>query len=372
MAKSLLSSGKFKLPELPKSLSLAGLMGGSSTAVGLSIGTSSIKMVELKRVGKVWKLIHFGIVQLPEDVIVNREIINPISVTDSIRVLSSQIKLSTKSVCTALSGTSMIIKRMNLDVPKLRELQDQVFWEAEQYIPFDVADVVMDFQMLSRGKDHKTDVLLVAVKRSVLDTYMACISEADLKPAIVDVDFFALQNLFEFNYQFSETQAAALVDIGASSTKIVIVHAGIPVFTKDSSMGGKNLTSEIQKHLGISYVDAEALKTGGLVNEMPQEVSELMHVMAENFAIEIKRAIDFYNASSSGAPVAGIYLAGGSAKIPELSRIVEESTGIPTQMINPFNAISYDPDVFTPEYMNAIAPLAAIPLGLALRAGALK
>src|SRR5271170_510622 len=170
---------------------LASVTGGGS-ALGLSVGTSAIKLVELKKQGKVWKLLHFGIVQLPEDVIVNREIVNQIAVVDSLRTLTNTIKLKSKQVCTALSGTSLIIKRMTVEAPNARELQDQVFWEAEQYLPFDVSEVVMDYHVLSKGKDQGTDVLLVAVKRSVLDSYMMAIEDAGLKPKVMDVDFFAL------------------------------------------------------------------------------------------------------------------------------------------------------------------------------------
>jgi len=344
--------------------------GGQNTSVGLSIGTSSIKIVELKKSGKTWKLLHFGIVQLPEDVVINREIINPIAVTDSIKTLLNQIKLKSTSVCSSLSGTSLIIKRMSLEVPNLKELQDQVFWEAEQYLPFDVSEVVMDFQVISRSKEGKTDVLLVAVKKAVLDSYMTCIQDSGLSPAIMDVDFFAIQNLFEANYPSNPAEAVAIVDIGASSLKIVVVHDKIPVFTKDSAVGGKNLTSEIQKNMNLSYNDAESLKTGGSPDgSMPQEINDLMHVMADNFATEIKRAIDFYNASSSGAPISYVLLTGGSSKVPGLSKIVEEVLGLPTQLLNPFNSISYDSSVFTQEYLSNIAPIVAIPIGLALRAG---
>jgi type IV pilus assembly protein PilM len=343
---------------------------GSGTAVGLSIGTSSVKLVELKKSGKGWKLLHFGIVQLAEEVIVNRDIVNAIAVTDSIKSLVAQIKLKNKAVCTSLSGTSLIIKRMMLEVPNLKELQDQIFWEAEQYLPFDISEVAIDYQVLSRTKDFKTDILLIAVKKTILDSYMDCITNAGLKPKIVDVDFFALQNLYEANYPSNPSEAVAIVDIGASSLKFVVVHAGVPVFTKDSALGGRNLTAEIQKHLNLSFLDAETLKTGaGSEESTPQEVSDLIHVMGENFATEIKRAVDFYNASSSGAPVAYILLAGGSSKLPGLSKTVEDSVGLPTQLLNPFNSISYDPAVFTPEYLESIGPLAAIPMGLALRAG---
>jgi type IV pilus assembly protein PilM len=346
-----------------------------STVVGLSVGSSSIKLVELKKTGKTWKLLHFGIIQLPEDVIVNREIVNAIAVADSLKSLVAQIKLKNKYVCTALSGSSIVIKRMILELSKQNDVQDQIFWEAEQYLPFDIAEVIMDYQILSKSKDNKMDILLVGVKRSILESFMDCVLNGGLKPKIVDVEFFALQNVLEANYPTNSSEAVALVDIGATSLKFVVVYEGVPLFTKDSSIGGKNLTSEIQKHLGVSFLDAETLKTStgsdpGTPQEVPQEVVDLMQVTGESFATEIKRAIDFYNASSSGAPVAFVLLSGGSSKIPGLSKMIEDSIGLPTQLVNPFNSISYDPAVFTPEYIESIGPFAAIPIGLALRAGA--
>lgn len=206
----------------------------SQTVVGLSIGSSSIKIVELKKIKEGWKLLHFGMVQLPEDVIVNREIVNSIAVVDSIKTLLAQIKLKSKSVCTALSGTSVIIKRMTLEVQNMKELQDQVFWEAEQYLPFDVSEVVMDYQVISKSKDNKVEVLLIAVKKSILNTYMNAIESSGLNPKIVDTDFFALQNIFETNYPNNPAEAVLIVDIGASSMKFVVIYSGAPVFTKRS------------------------------------------------------------------------------------------------------------------------------------------
>ncbi len=355
-------------------LGLSGLfkglsLGGAKSAIGLSIGTSSIKLVELKKVKNSTKLLHFGMVALPQDAIVNREIVNPVAVTESLKTLLSQVRLQGRQVCVSLSGNSVILKRMQLEVPNMKELQEQVFWEAEQYLPFDVSEVVMDYQLLSKGKDNQADVLLVAVKRAVLDTYMACVEDAGLAPAVVDVDFFALQNAFEANYPLQPSESAVVVDVGASASKLVVVREGVPVFTKDSALGGQNLTAEIQKHMQLSFSDAEALKTGGVGDALPQEVSDLMNVMAENLGREIKRTLDFYSASSSGAPLSYVILAGGGAKIPGLSRVVEDIVQLPTQIMNPFNAVSYDPAVFTQDYVNSIGPIAAVPIGLALRAG---
>lgn len=335
--------------------------------MGLSIGSSSIKLVELKKSNKGFKLLHFGIIQLPEDSIVNREIVNHISVVESIKTLLRQLKLGNQQVCTSLSGTSVIVKQLSLEVPNMKELQDQIFWEAEQYLPFDVSEVVMDYQVLRKSKDNLVDILLVAVKKTVLESYMSSVEQSGLKPKVVDIDFFALENLFEATYPAAQGQAVALVDIGASSTKLVVVQNGIPVFTKDSAIGGKNLTMEIQKHLNVSFADAESLKVGSTQQDTPQEVSELMNIMNENLASEIKRGIDFYSASSSNAPVSHILLAGGSSKIPGLSEVVSGQCSLDCQMINPFNSVEYDPSVFTSDYVQAIAPIAAVPMGLALR-----
>ena len=351
-------------------LSFIDSLSSPQTSVGLSIGSSSVKIVELKKVGKNWKLLHFGIVQLPENVVVNREIVNSIAVVESIKTLLAQIKLKTPQVCSAISGNSVIVKRMTIEVPNMRELREQVFWEAEQYLPFDVSEVAMDFQLISKTKDIKKDIILVAVKKTVMESYISCIEDSGLKAKIVDVDFFALQNLFEANYSSNAAEAVAIVDIGASALKLVVVHGGVPVFTKDTAIGGGNLTAEIQRSLSLSFVDAETLKVGGgPEGRMPQEVSDLMHVMSDNFAMEIKRALDFYNASSFGAPVAYILLSGGSSNIPGLSKIIEDTLNLPTQLINPFNSITYDPSVFTTDYLASISPLAAVPIGLALRIG---
>ncbi len=338
--------------------------------IGLSIGSSSIKLVELKKVKNSWALLHFGMIQLPAGVINNREIINPIAVTDHIKELIKQVNVSNHLVCASLSGASVLVKRMTLDVPHLEELQDQVFWEAEQYLPFDVSEVFMDYQILSRNKNNQTDLMFVAVKKTMLEAYSSCILDAGLKAHVIDIDFFALQNTFEINYQLTATEAAALVEIGSDSTKIEIIYNKIPVFTKDINLGGHSLTTEIQKILKISYADAESLKIGaGQQATTPQEISELLANMCEQISSEIKKALDFYHGSSLGPAVTFILLSGGSARIPGLSKMIEASLTLPTQIMNPFNAITCDPRLFSQDYLQKISTFASVPIGLALRLG---
>ena len=343
--------------------------GGGASPIGLNIASSNIKIAELKKSGKQWKLVKFSMAPLPEEAVVNREIINPIVVSDTIKNISNSIKLSSKNTCVGLGGAALIIKRMTVEVPNAKDIQDAVFWEAEQYLPFDASEVSMDYHTVSRSKEGKTDVIFVAAKLSIVDSYSQVIEGGGLKAKVLDSEFFALQNAFEVNYPSIPGQAVALVDIGATSIKILVIQDGIPIYTKDAAIGGRTLTTEIQKQLNLSYADAEALKVGSAPGNLPQEVSELMVSVGDTFAVEIKRALDFYNASSSGAPIAFVLVTGGGSKIPDITRIIEEKCGIPTQQFNPFNQVGYDEKLFTPDYIQSISPFVAVPMGLALRGG---
>jgi type IV pilus assembly protein PilM len=343
---------------------------GAKPLVGISIGAASVKAAEMKKAGKTWKLARFGLTPLPEDSVVNREVFNGVAVANAVQSAHGQARIPGKTVVTGLGGAAIIIKRMNVEVQKVSELQDAVFWEAEQYLPFDPTEVSMDYHTISRAKDNRTDVLFVAAKLSVMDGFVSAITDAGLKVKIVDTEYFALQNIFEANYDTRPGESVAIVDIGASALKVVVLHEGVPVFTKESPMGGKNLTAEIQRQMNLSPSDAEALKISQGRGAVPQEIVELTQVAVENFATEIRRALDFYNASSSGAPVAYVLVTGGSSLIPELSKGIEERVSLPTQLLNPFARIGYDEKVFTPEMIASVAPFIAVPMGYAIRGGA--
>lgn len=348
---------------------LSGLLSfGGGSSIGVSIGSSSIKLIELSRSGKSYKLESWVMAELPEGAVEHREIVNSIAVVETLKTMLEQVKLKSKAVCTSISGNSMMVRRLQLEVPNPKEMQEEVFWEAEQYNPFGPNDVVMDYQVLSRGKDNLTDVMLIAAKRSVIDSYIATFADAGLQLKIIDADFFALENAFEANYNLPSGESAAVVDIGSTGTKIVIVQDGLPVFMKDVAMGGRNLSAEIQRQMGHSLADAEALKMGD-PSAVPQEVQDIMRLHNENLATEIKRAIDFYGASSGGAPVGAVYLSGGASVVPGLTSTIEEVVGRPSQLLNPFQGVSSDPSRFSEDFLRSIGPLAAIPIGLAIRAG---
>jgi type IV pilus assembly protein PilM len=340
---------------------------GSPTQIGVSIGSSSIKIAEIKKAGKGYSLVHFGIAQLPDEAVVNREIVNHMAVVDALRGLVSQLKLKGRNAVTGLSGASVIVKRIQLDPTPMRELDDAIRWEAEQYVPFDINELAYDFQVLNKdGANGKMEIMLVASKNAIVESYKAVLKDAGLETAVVDVDLFAVENTYEANYPSGAT--AALVDIGSAGFKLGVVTDGQLTFLRDAAVGGRTLTAEIQKHLNLSYQEAELLKIdGGAGGQLPQEVTDFMHVMAENLASEIKRSLDFYAASNTAAPVSYVLLAGGSCRLPGLAQVVENQVGLPTQILNPFANIKYDSAAFTQEYLDAVSSVAVVPIGLALR-----
>ena len=340
-----------------------------SAAIGLSIGASSIKILELKKKKDSWEMEKFAMVPLAQPGGDQRDLVNRVAVSQAIVEAVKKAGITSKEVCSALVGTGLIIKNLTIVVTDMKELQDQVYWEAEQYIPFDISEVVLDFQIINQTKDQ-VEVILIAVKKDFLEQYMGVISEAKLTAKIMDAEVFALQNAFEMNYSTSKNEAMLLADVGAASTKIVICSGGIPFFTKDASFGGMMITQEIQRELHLpSMRDAEALKVSG---NLPHEVSEVVARTCMILGTELKKAIDFYTASSLGPPIVGILLSGGAARSVHLSKIVEEVTGLPTQTLNPFQKISANEKKYSLDFLSSIGPEAVIPIGLAARGGEKK
>jgi type IV pilus assembly protein PilM len=249
------------------------------------------------------------------------------------------------------------------------QLEESIKWEAEQQIPFDIEDVNLDFQILDEQvSPDQMPVLLVAAKKDMINDYTAVIEEAGLQPTIVDVDVFAIENAFNLNFESPEEEVIALVNIGASVMNINILKRGTSAFTRDISIGGRQITEELQKRLKMTYEEAESLKIkerdAGAQNP---EVEKIIQGTAEQLATEVRRSLEFFAASSSGGEIKKIFLSGGCAKIQMLPGLIEERISMPVEVFNPFAKIDYNPEVFDPEYIKQVAPLAAVGVGLALR-----
>src|SRR3990172_11074896 len=245
-------------------MNLSSLFSKKKEAVALDIGSNSIKLVQMRQAKKGWELQKLGLAYLPPEAIVDGSIIDSMTVTNTIAGLLREHKVKLKDAVSSLAGHSVIIKKVSLAAMTEEELADSIQWEAEQYIPFPITDVNIDFQILGADTDGRgqMDVMLVAVKKDVINDYTNVIKEAGLNPVVIDVDSFALENMMEINYPIAPGENIAMVNIGASITSISVIFGGLTIFTRSIPMGGNQFTEEIQRQLSISFRDAEDLKTG--------------------------------------------------------------------------------------------------------------
>jgi type IV pilus assembly protein PilM len=346
-----------------------GILGGSKVLAGLDIGSSSVKIVQLKETGKGFRLMNMAVRTLPQEVIVDGAIMDAGIISDTLREMIREMKLKVKDVAVSVSGHSVIIKKIKVQEMTEEELERNLPFEAEQYVPFDASDVNMDFVILGTVEgEGKMEVLLVVVKKDVINDITTVVSDAGLNPVVADVDAFALQNMYETNYVLAPEDVVALVNVGASTTNINIIQDGISIFTRDISVGGNQFTEAIQKQLQVSFEEAEQLKRGEPVEEKsPEEVESILSVIADNLGQEIQRSLDFFNSSNPDIQINRVSLCGGGAKVPSIIQTVEQRLGIQVELVNPLEAISYNKKKLDPSYVEDVAPQLGIGVGLAIR-----
>jgi type IV pilus assembly protein PilM len=347
-------------------------MAKSKLAVGLDIGSSGVKLVQLREKKGAFTLVAFGTAPLPPEAIVYGALMNSAAIVTAIQELVAQQKVKTREVAIGVRGHSVIIKKISLPRMTQEELDESIQWEAEQYIPFDVKDVNIDTQILTPAGDAagQMDVLLVAAKKDMINDYTSVCAEAGLTASVVDVDAFAVQNAYEMSYELSPGDTVVLINVGASVTNINILANGTTTFTRDVTMGGNSFTEEIQKQLNVSYDEAEALKVGGQGETdavVPQEVERVIQGVAEQLAGEIQRSLDFYAATAADNRISRVFLSGGTARIPALFKVIEQRAAVPVEVLNPFKAIEIDSRKFDPMLITQAAASAAVAVGLALR-----
>ncbi|MFQ5927218.1 MAG: type IV pilus assembly protein PilM [Terriglobia bacterium] len=350
-----------------------GLFGGkkSKPVVGLDIGSSAVKAVELKKAREGYELVSVGLETLTPDTVVDGAIIDAPVVSSAI-----EQKIKNKNVVTSVSGHSVIIKKVSMPALPDDELYDQVYADAGQYIPFDIADVNLDYQVLELSPmGDQVDILLVAVKKEKILDYTSALSQAGRIPALVDVDAFALQNAYEFNYEPEPDTTAALLNIGASVMNINIVRnrppelgGGAPIFTRDVSVGGNQYTDALQKELELTFEDAENLKRGQAIATVSDEQKiSVLRSVSEILALEIQKTFDFFRATASGETIHHIFVAGGSARVPGLLDMLKEEFQVAVDELDPFRRITYNPAKFSDEYIDEIKSRLAVAVGLGLR-----
>jgi type IV pilus assembly protein PilM len=342
----------------------------AKSLVGLDIGSSAVKAIELKPAGKGYKVTAFGSEPIPPDSIVDGAIIDAAAVADAIRRLFETRKIGTKDVAASLSGNAVIVKKITLPVMTGAELAESIYWEAEQYIPFDIQDVNLDYQILDRGDTAgkgSMDVLLVAAKKEKIADYTGVIAQAGRVAVVVDVDAFALQNAYEVNYGIEPGAVVVLLNAGASATNINILSGDQSVFTRDISIGGNAYTEALQKELNLSFERADQLKRGQPADTVPfEEARPVLRAVTENVMLEIQKTFDFFKATAASDRIDRIMVSGGASRAEGFTEMLTERFEAPVEMFDPFKKIAFDPKRLQVDPA-AEAPNVAVAVGLALR-----
>jgi type IV pilus assembly protein PilM len=343
----------------------------ASNCIGLDIGSSSIKMLQVKATPKGIRLLDFGIEPLPPQTIVDGTIMDQGAVVEAIRRLRAALGIRNRQVATAISGHSVIIKKIQVPQMPADELAEQLQVEAEQHIPFRSDEVEIDHQLVNpRNAQGLMELLLVAAKKEVIADYAQVIRDAKLLPVVMDVTAFTVQNAFEASYDAGPGESVALINIGAAISNINIITEGTSIFTRDVTVGGGAFTEEIQKRIHVSQEEAEAFKiavSAGDLAGVPAGVTAVLNEVAESMAGKLQRTLDFFLAASSDATLSRIYLCGGSAKVPALQKLLAERARVPVEIIDPFRRLVIDEAKFDMEFIRAHAAEATVGLGLALR-----
>lgn len=336
--------------------------------VGLDIGSSSVKAVELRKVKSGYELLHAGIEPLASDTVVDGAIMDALSVSDSIAKIFVDKKIKTKTVATSVSGHSVIVKKISLPAMTEEEMEESIQWEAEQHIPFDIADVNLDYQVLDgQGSSSTTDVLLVAVKKDKILNHTNVITQAGKVPLVVDIDAFAVQNAFEANYHPAPNVTIALLNIGASIMNIVVTKGGTPLFSRDVSVGGNQFTDALQKEMNLSFEEAEEVKKGkSIEGVLSENVAMMIESVSEVLLLEIQKTFDFFRATTVGEQLQRVYLSGGCAKVSGFVEMVQSRLNVPVEVLDPFKSIAIGKGIDI-SYLDEISPSMAVAVGLALR-----
>jgi len=337
--------------------------------VGLDIGSRTIKAAELMETKKGYSLKSFGAADIASGLIEEGAIKAPESVAEAIRNLFSSHKIREQNVSISIGGYSVIVKKINVQTMTEEELQDTIQFEAEQYIPFDIADVNLDFQILGETENNpnQMSVLLVAAKKDIVEDYITIVQMAGLNPCIIDVDAFALQNIAELSYDFGD-ESVALIDIGAGKTSLNILKSGASMFMRDVALGCSQINDKIASTAACSLEEAEELKLNSRQDKIsPEVMTEIIASVTMDWCAEIHRALDYFYSTDAETQIKRIFLSGGGARIEAFRGLLAAETSTEVEVINPFAKIQIGGKHLDAGYLEQIAPQAAICLGLAMR-----
>lgn len=341
----------------------------SKKLLGLDIGTSTLKIAEIEERGKRLTLNRFAILPIQYGITNSGDVADPQSLSSAISTVASMLKSKRKNIAAGMWGTSVIVKKITMPLMDERLVAEQIKWEAEQYIPFDINEVNLEHVILkNRPSTGETmDVLLVAAKQEVIFRYVESVQGAGFKLSALDVSSFALANCFTANYG-NIAGAVAVIDIGAGVTNLAIIENGEVIFGRDLSVGGMNYTNDIHRMMGVSIDEAEALKISAAMNQAaPAEVNTVISSSHENILDEIRNSFEFFAATAGNTVVSRIYLTGGSSLVPGLAEGITRATALPVERLDIFNRVEINQRNVPSDFVEQIRPVAAVAIGLAMR-----
>jgi type IV pilus assembly protein PilM len=345
------------------------LFGKKDALVGLDIGSRSVKLAEITDSKNGLKLKRFGMADIPAGAIEDGAISDPDTAAGVIRQLFKSTNVKETNVAVSIGGYSVIVKKINVQTMPEEQLQETIHFEAEQYIPFDISDVNLDFQILGENENNpnQMSVFLVAAKKDMVNDYINLVTLAGLNPCIIDVEAFALQNIFEANYEIRD-ENVALIDIGASKTSLNILKGNSSVFMRDVALGCLQINQKIMSLLDCSYDQAELYKFGEPSPKMSaEELKQITTSVVTDWCMEIRRALDFFYTNYPDDQIKRIILSGGGANIEEFRKLLASESSAVVDILDPFQKFTLDQKTFEPDYVQHIAPQAAIAMGLAMR-----
>jgi type IV pilus assembly protein PilM len=344
------------------------MFGRKKKVLGLDIGSSQTKIVELSA-GKNKKLLNFGISKVLPDAIVEGEIIDREAVLDSIRTLIETKGFSSKDVVLGIAGRDVIIKRITMDRMSEADTREQIKWEAEQYVPFDINEVTLDFDVVNPNfGENQQEVILVAAKNELINNLTSLLKDLNLTPIIIDTTAFSVQHVYEHNYEVVPDEIICLMHIGAGMTVINVIKGGSSLSARDVYYGVNAYISKLQKEVGFNYEDAANAAKGTVPVGVSQDsIQGVFESFVSDLGTHIERSLQFLSTVTGEEKVSRMYLSGGGSSIPNLLDYLKRRFGIPIEILNPFKNITYDPNIFVPMGADVTGPILAQAVGLALR-----
>jgi type IV pilus assembly protein PilM len=344
-------------------------MAEGKNLVGVDIGASSIKVVQLREARKKMQVARCGWAPLPPQTIIDGHVMNSGAVTEVLSRIFHDSKIQQRDIAIGVYGQSVIVRKITVPMMTPAELDEQIHWEAEQHIPFDIKLMSIDYEVLRQRPDAgQMDLLLVAAKKDEINDYAAILREAKLRPLVVDINAFTVQNAFEQQLGLPQDTTIALLNIGAAVSSLNIVSKGVSAFTREITNAGNAVTEEIRKALSCSYQQAEAYKHGGGPTQIvPQEVTQIIGQACQGLAGEIQRSLDFYLATSGDQEISKIYISGGSAYLAPLVQAIERRARVPVQLFDPMADLEIDSKFVDEQQLRATGAQMVVAVGLSLR-----